>query len=99
MSETNKVIGQLDAAELQAINSLDTQERETTYRMGQGLRELISLAMHAGDLHNSLQRVMEGIRGRLDVPEGNFFRIMRDGSVQLASRPEAVKTQEATPEN
>jgi hypothetical protein len=84
------VVGEIDPSELQAINSLQTREQELTYRVGQMFREALSVAMQAGDANKQLQQLMMGIRNRMNVPEGQLFRITYDGKVHLVDPPEGA---------
>jgi len=81
------VVGQVDAAEMQSINSLQTREQELTYRVGQLFREALSVAMQAGEAHHGLQRVMQGLRQRMSIPDDSLFRISYDGNIHLVAPP------------
>jgi len=95
MTEDSTIIGQVEPQEMQNITSLQTREQELTYRIGQAQREILSLAMQAGESSKALQQVMQGIRVRVGVPEGQLFRISHDGNVHLVSPTGVIAATEA----
>jgi hypothetical protein len=91
--EKTTVVGQVDPAEMQAINSLQTRERELNFRIGQMFRELLGMSMQAGEAHQGLQNVMAQIRERAGIDEEHLIRITMDGNVHLVEPPEGVVPQ------
>lgn len=83
MSDSDsKVLGQMSPEEISSLSQFRMAENEITFAIGQKVREVLSLAMQAGEISNRSQALLSDVRTRFDIDDNVKVRIMQDGTVE-----------------